>query len=203
MIIVGTTGITFTKEEYSFFCPDCGETSVGHRKEVRQFLTLYFIPLIPLSVSRQFIECDQCRAAFEMDVLNYRPEEDWGRFIMDLVNVMILTMIADGTVDDQEVETIQRIYRDLTGDDLAREQLDERVALAGQSDIEAVVYVGQMASALDEQKRAVVIKCAFLVASATGELQDAQSEQLQLIGDALNISDDKYRQYIEEAMAGQ
>ena len=74
MIIFGTRGVTYSKGSGEFFCPQCRtRTRYAHKRE-RRFFTLYFIPVIPLSLHREFVECGSCRRTYRMDVLGDDPE---------------------------------------------------------------------------------------------------------------------------------
>ena len=51
MIIFGWRGVTFSAGSGSFFCPSCADQRDFDKKSVRQFFTLYFIPIIPASLT--------------------------------------------------------------------------------------------------------------------------------------------------------
>lgn len=68
LLIFGTRGITYTKASGDFQCPSCGPARYRHRR-IRNFFTLYFIPLIPLNMEREFVECAQCRQTFRLEIL--------------------------------------------------------------------------------------------------------------------------------------
>lgn len=69
-IIFGSAPRFKTTGKGSFTCPNCGETRNYERKEVRQYLTLYFIPLIPVGSPREIIECMTCGRQFSAAVLD-------------------------------------------------------------------------------------------------------------------------------------
>ena len=78
MIIFGWRGITCTKQTAQFYCPACrAETTYQHRV-IRNFFTLYFIPIIPLSVLGEYIECRECKTAFHPDLLGFYPNRAVG-----------------------------------------------------------------------------------------------------------------------------
>ena len=116
-IIFGTRGITYTKESGEFHCPDCEARSFRHRR-VRRFFTLYFIPLIPLDLLGEFVECDNCKATWDLGVLDYDPGAEGAEFeatyFTAMKNTMILMMLADGVIDDDELQVISSITEALT-----------------------------------------------------------------------------------------
>ena len=84
MIIFGTRGITYRKDGGRFFCPECDGEQPYDRKRVRRFFTLYFIPLIPLNLLAEYIECPRCGGTYrDPKVLvssgyqNWPVTDDW------------------------------------------------------------------------------------------------------------------------------
>ena len=69
MIIMGTRGVTMTPQKGDFYCPTCCETQPYHHKRVRRFFTLYFIPVIPLDVLGEYVECQTCMDTYKTAVL--------------------------------------------------------------------------------------------------------------------------------------
>lgn len=66
-ILFGFRGITYGKGKGTFQCPYCEEQTSYERKRVRRFFTLFFIPLIPLDLLLEYVECRRCYH-------NFRPE---------------------------------------------------------------------------------------------------------------------------------
>ena len=82
MIIFGTRGVSSTTGSGRFYCPRCEQERPYHSKRMRRFFTLYFIPLIPMDVLDEWVECGQCGQAFKPEVLRYDPED--GRTVADM-----------------------------------------------------------------------------------------------------------------------
>jgi hypothetical protein len=53
-----------------FFCPHCGGDRQYARKQARRWFTFFFIPIIPLKVLGEFVECETCRTAYKLEVLS-------------------------------------------------------------------------------------------------------------------------------------
>ena len=94
-IIFGTTGITMTKDQGQFFCPQCGDGNDFKHKRVRRFFTLYFIPLIPLDLMGEYIECSTCQG------------NDQGKEMVITAAYQIAA--ADGHVDDSEHQLLLQL----------------------------------------------------------------------------------------------
>jgi len=73
VIIFGTRGVTYSAGNGEFFCPQCRTRTRYVHKRVRRFFTLYFIPVIPLNLHREFVECACCKGTYRMDALGDEP----------------------------------------------------------------------------------------------------------------------------------
>ena len=98
MLIIGTMNWTSTRERGGFFCPECSIDRNFRRRASRPFLTLYFIPVIPIGGLSEFIECESCRLQFDDDVLRLTAE-DYQRFLATeefdhIKRAMILMMLV-------------------------------------------------------------------------------------------------------------
>lgn len=52
-----------------FFCPHCGGDRQYAHKQARRWFTLFFIPIIPLKVQGEYVECETCHKKYETRVL--------------------------------------------------------------------------------------------------------------------------------------
>jgi hypothetical protein len=71
MIIWGSRTMTSTCQKGRFACPRCNGASNFAEKRVRNWFTLYFLPIFPMSGSGYYVECQDCRGTFKPDVLTY------------------------------------------------------------------------------------------------------------------------------------
>lgn len=74
-IIYGTRGVTYCKDRGIFFCPTCAEHNRFRRQRVRRFFTLFFIPMVPLDLLVEYVECQRCFHKFRDDVLELTDAE--------------------------------------------------------------------------------------------------------------------------------
>jgi uncharacterized Zn finger protein len=73
-IIFGSRGLTSELGRGEFYCPQCVELNVPYRhKSVREWFTLYFIPIFPIGGKTTYIECEECRGTFKESVLDVDP----------------------------------------------------------------------------------------------------------------------------------
>ncbi|GIW91970.1 MAG: hypothetical protein KatS3mg110_4602 [Pirellulaceae bacterium] len=203
MIIIGEMDLTFTSGSGTFFCPTCRTSRAFVQKKVRRFLTLYFIPVIPLHVVSEQVICQGCRGKFPVEAVNFTEEmyRELARreFAEDVRRVMVLTMLADDQASPQEIGTLRSVYRQLAGRELSDEEIERDIFMARKTKVSAASYARTVANRRSMDEREWLVRAAFLVASAEGALTEERLQQLKLLPVALGIPEDRFRQIIEEA----
>lgn len=77
--IFGVGPKTRTIEKSQFFCPVCRTRSAYELQQQRQYFSLFFIPLIPLSKGKNaFVRCLHCGTVMPSTVLDH-AQPDPGR----------------------------------------------------------------------------------------------------------------------------
>ena len=192
MIIFGTRGITSTAETGDFFCPSCqGQASYRHRR-VRRFFTLYFIPVIPLGMHGEYIECDQCKGTYQMEVLQLDPTagavEFEAEFQRAVKQVMVDMMLADGSVDAEEIEVIRNIYGELAGQEISEDAIRAEILEAESSGRDVTETLKGLAGNLNDNGKELVIRAAYMVAAADGVFEDEEKKLIGLIAEAMGMT---------------
>ena len=70
LLIFGFRTRLRTVLEGVFHCPRCQQDRPFARKQARRWFTLFFLPVIPLKVAGEFIECQTCQGRFTEAVLD-------------------------------------------------------------------------------------------------------------------------------------
>lgn len=52
-----------------FHCPGCGGDRHFAHKQARSWFTLFFLPVIPLKVQGEFVECQTCKQGYDQRIL--------------------------------------------------------------------------------------------------------------------------------------
>lgn len=197
---IGTMGITTKRDKGKFFCPSCINESSYQRKLVRRFLTVFFIPLIPLDVESDTLKCDVCGTQWLPDVLEFDPQAYRREFHTHLLRVMVLLILDDGRINERQVAVMQEVYQEVAGHTLTRAQLATEFELAKQHNLSAVDYLRRVDLRLGEPAKDRIIRAAFLTATATGQLSELQQKQLSQFPAAMGIPETRFRRVIEQAL---
>jgi uncharacterized tellurite resistance protein B-like protein len=198
LIIYGTRGVESTQKSGQFHCPSCGPGKRYDHKQVRRFFTLYFIPLIPLDLLGEFVECRTCTGTYKKEVLDFDPRADQeaaeAEFRTAMRRVMVDLMMADGVMEEEELKTVAAIYEKIAGKPLSKRRLQEELdRLEKEGAQGTVTFLERMQGTLNQQGKELVLKGALAVASADGMIQDEEQALLVKYARALGVSGGRLR----------
>jgi len=111
----------------------------------------------------------------------------------------VLTMLADDHAEPAEIDVLRRVYGEIAGIELSDEDIARDIALARRAPVDAAVYCRAIASRRAEDERNGIVRGAFLIASACGEISAERLEQLKQLPKAFGMSEDRFRGIIAEA----
>ncbi|TWT92111.1 TerB family tellurite resistance protein [Stieleria varia] len=203
MIFIGTTNLTRTRDRGQFYCPNCRCDQPYCLRSRRPFLTVYFIPTVPIGDAQRYIQCDECGQRWDQSVMHFRtpgqPTIDRESFEYQAFHAAILVVLIDETIDEVEIAVLHDIAIRLSGEPVDRETLGRWCSIAQENRISAVNYAWTLSRRWDTQQRAEALGVMFLAATAHGEMNTLQSDTLARMRDIFDFSDDQYRRAIESA----
>lgn len=193
MIIFGTRGVTYKKESGDFHCPGCSDKTAYKHKRVRRFFTLYFIPLVPLDLLGEFVECEKCKDTYKLEILEFDPEtqqQEWRAAYHDAVlQVMIAMMLADSAIEQSEIDTVRTIYHRITEREISEQEVRQQIDLMRTASTDLLETVQRIGMSLNESGKEQVIQAAFLVGFADGVFDDFEKKVLVDVANALNMTE--------------
>jgi len=199
IIIYGTYGITYSKgEPGQFHCPQCAVTQAYRHRRVRRFFHIFFIPLIPLNLAGEYVECGQCKGTYKLEVLAMMkgiaagtqqasqtlPLSEGQRAVRRILAMMLL---ADGRVEESELSAIIEFLRYAERRDVTRDEVLGEVEAARREPADVETYCRKVMGFLNDQGKADVLKAAQVIASADGHVDPAEQRMLERMGVALGL----------------
>lgn len=204
MILIGTLNLTRTRDRGNFHCPGCGVTASYRLRARRPFLTLYFIPTVPVGGAEVFVQCDQCKQHWDETVLQMdratHEEAAESQFRDEAMKACILFVIADDSISENEIEALKKVGNRVLDRPIEREELGRLCSVASENRIEAVNYVLTVCPRWNDLQCRLALQAMFLACSADGELGPAQLDALTSLKDLFGLTDADYQNAIEESL---
>lgn len=141
MFIFGTTQLKSTLDGGYFHCPRCKDEVPYSRKKATEYLTFYFIPVIPLGSSGMTVECLECKGVFGEEVLEYNREEEQIRVQTAVFRILISFMVHFQKTGEAHVAGFQEAYRRLLEQEIPVEFVEKEIALALQPDADPKMFI--------------------------------------------------------------
>lgn len=205
MIFVGTMNLTRTRDQGNFYCPTCGGNQPYRLRSRRPFLTVYFIPTVPVGPAESFVQCGHCQDCWDQSVLQMQRQHheiaDEESFCQQALRAAVLVVLADGVTTENEIAALQKIGITLTSSEFDREELGQLCSAALENGIKAKNYVLTVSRGWNHDQRIRALQAMFFAATAEGSMGQPQTELLAEMRDLLDLSDREYQAAIEEAVA--
>ncbi len=204
MILIGTMNLTRTRDRGSFYCPQCGTTEFYRRRSRRPFLTLYFIPTVPVGAAEEFIQCDGCDATWDLSVLEMDRDSHEAakeaQFKDEALRSAILTVLIDQQITPGEIDTLISLSNDLLQRPIDREELGQLCSIAVDNRIKPDHYILTVSRRWTQQQRRLALQIVFLAATADEPLDGQRLELLGRLREIFDLTDAEYQATIEEAI---
>lgn len=201
-ILIGVTEIPLTKRAGVFRCPGCRTLRPYKWRGIRRFLTIYFVPVIPLTEVSEHVRCSICRNQFSPRVLAGGPLSvrlDSNTVSGAVIVAAMRLVLADGRTTRAEILELQRLIRDRTGIESGTEDIIAlRNWVAGDSAPSAADWL-MRARAMSDRQCQRAVRDLFQVASADGDLRPLQVLELTELPNRLAITPKRFRRLVQEA----
>ena len=189
MIIFGTKTTRKLLDSGNFNCPQCQQTTNFGKRRAKNWFHLYFIPLIPLKEYPPYVECRQCKNTYIDRVLDDAPGRDIAAEFERAAGLIMAKMVlADGEIDDNEIETMRDIYGRITGATVEREVIVKLIESAQAESASAEQIASDFGTRLNPDGQELVMKAVLLIALSDGDFAQEEQDLANGIGKALGMS---------------
>lgn len=196
-MFIGKKMFPRTDKTGKFYCPECRCTTGYEVKKKTNFLVIFWLPVFSLDVTGAYVECVECRNSFRENVLESSPETARAEFHPTMKRIMIMMLLADGDIDNNEIEMIKGVYAKVAGYMLTDEEIREEINLVSQERLKVKEYLKKVTPYLNKTGKARVLKSAYYVASADGFFHDGERALMDEISEALDMEPAHYQSVIE------
>ena len=125
--------------------------------------------------------------------MDYNPKEEEQEFealyLIGLKKVMTMMMLADGKIEESEKAMMKYIYQHVADAELSNEEIDNEINSCKENPIGLEEYLNELFSQLNESGRETIIKVAYWVSIADGEVDKKEEKLLKKLAKHFQISE--------------
>ncbi len=187
-----------TKMKGQFDCPECGQTTDFRLRESRPFLTFYLVPVVPIGSLTVFVQCSQCKEAYEPSVLSVRnysaglqPSQEQ-TFEQDLLTAIALCL-GEAQITEAQIWAAQRVYRNIASKNLSRNQLGAACSQTRTARLSTPSFFVTASERRDHDELLQIAQAMFAVASVEGRIAGSRLQSLLKLPQLLAIDEREYR----------
>jgi uncharacterized tellurite resistance protein B-like protein len=191
MIIWGSKGRTATIASGEFHCPDCSDYKLYKHQKVKRWFTLYFIPVFPMEDLGEYIECGDCKSTYKNNVLENDPkkkqEQIQALFVAATRDIMLKIILADGVVEDSEIDQVIKTFALVTKREISLEQVTSAIEDLQKDGSDIKKYAGAIAPFLNDVGKEMVLRGAIAVAKSDGVVHEEELKMLHSLALAVDL----------------
>lgn len=106
---------------------------------------------------------------------------------------MLRVMMADGRIDDDEVEMVTSVFKEQTGAELSADAVRAEAATIASGSTDLVATLEDLSPHLETDERETVVRSAIMVAMADGEIGPGEEQLIGQVASALDVSESHLR----------
>lgn len=198
IIVYGSYGITSTRgKPGSFHCPACAAAQMYRHRRVRRFFHIFFIPLIPLNIAGEYVECGRCKGTYKLEVLDTATTRAHGAAQVKAAassesqrgvrRVLAMMLLADGRIEESEIQTMIAYLSRVENRAVPRDEVLAELEAVRTDKTDAETYCRGLMGYLNLQGRRDVLDAAHAVAAADGHIDPSEQRMLERLGVALGL----------------
>lgn len=191
-IVWGSRGRNKEVGAGDFYCPDCDDRRAYKKIAVTRWFTLYWIPIFPMGQPvGEYIECGACKSTFNERVLQMDPKAAADKFeaafSIAAKRVMFKMALADGDIDQTEIDTITQAFANITKREIDPADIAAELESARADDRPIAEYLRDVSSGLNDTGKELVLRSAIAVAKADGYIDPNEVVEMHALAHALDL----------------
>jgi hypothetical protein len=185
MPIVGWVTFPITWQRGVFFCPQCREQHPYVKKRAVCFMSVCFIPVLPIKNEGEWILCGSCGSAFRVEVLNHPPGLAPEELAAAVRRLLVIVMLDAGATTAENVGELRSFCQAVFGDSASDEQIQQDVLDVQQANASLEECAQHVQLEVDEAGKEVILQGASRIIAPGDPAAAQQSETIHRLRHAL------------------
>ncbi len=174
--------------EGEFFCPHCGADRHYVLQRLRQWFTLFFLPIFPIGGSKgEQVKCQTCGTTYRPEVLQMPTSANLTDSIRDTMRVAAVAMLTAGNTWDFAARQVAVNAIASTGA-VGYNDANLSEDLLSQHPAQLAAQVATLARGLNDQGKETFLTRLAEIAAADGPVNDGERSVLDTVGAGLGMS---------------
>ena len=180
-----------------FCCPSCGVDRTYSHKQAKRWFTLFFIPLIPLKVLGEYVQCETCKATYAPSVLSLPTTESLQKNLVMAMREAVVSVLG-GSPTPAEMQEALAVLSNFAEMEWHEDDLIDDIANLDVTQLQG--HLATLAEALNEHgKERIVFGCAR-IASTGGTMDRTQRATVMRIASDIGMTAAHARGVIDDAI---
>jgi len=197
MIIYGTRGRNVHTDSGEFTCPRCGIEQSYKHYEVKNYFTLYFIPLIPIGSAGEFVECEGCAGTFAPEILTYDPEVEREEMATTFRRLSVLFLLDVNRCTSSTLQSLQEIVGDTVHMDIEREDIAKDVKQAQSASPDIKKFFKNQTSEFSEEGKFLLVITLRKILESESPLLQHEKDRMAELGKAMGLRAKHVKQVLD------
>ena len=194
-------GLSTTKpviDTGSFECPKCQQQRSYQRKAIKNWISIYFIPIIPIGSSGEVLQCTKCKIEVPSktpppsQVSDSPTSEDFAEALL------VLVALDRGTPNRTVIAKLQQLLSELREQPVSSETVAALILQGQSTRYSALDYARTTRAGISREDRIRVVVLIDELVRCPGEVHPAGLELLDSISKALGISSTALNSLLED-----
>jgi len=182
MIIYGTKGKSIHVADGDFFCPRCNSEQDYKHFQVKNYFTLYFIPVFPIGKGEDYLECGGCKQAWSQDILHYDPVAEMEESIANYQRLAVLFLLDVGRCTSSTLSSLKDVLDELFEIDVEKSDIANDVKMAQSASPEIKKFFKAETQELDVEGKVLLIQILKQSLESEGPLHNSEQRRIIELG---------------------
>lgn len=186
-----------TRDTGMFECLDCQRSTEYRLRALRNFFTLYFIPVFPLTWQSgdEEVQCTICKSKYPVGILDGSWPVEHPDSLQDSFDWMVRRfalvpmLVANGIVRESDKQLLYGLCWESYGGQVDLEQLDAEIQHVQTHGIDVSMEdLNVVKDTLEPSQKRDMVKAAWRMGAADGPLESHEWKVLADLGESLGMS---------------
>ena len=187
MIIYGTRGKSIPIEDGEFFCPRCDSEQEYRHFAVKNYFTLYFIPIFPIGGGDEYVECTGCSQTWSPDILHFDPETALEEAVTNYRRLAVLFLLDVGRCTSSTLTELKSVLDETFGVDVEKSEIANDVELAQSASPDTRKFFKTETAELDADDKLLLVQILKRCLEAEGYIPDLEQQRIVELGKVIGL----------------